>query len=374
MSSLTISAAILYGGKSSRMGQEKGTLRYQTRTFLQQIAANLSQADELLLSVNDSQKNIDNEVNARRVVDIWKDCGPLGGIHALLKECQNSILFVTTVDTPLMDWKFVQELMEYMSVGIDGVVPIDEKGQVQPLCALYRKEIDSAVEQQLQKGDRKMKNLLRQLQICYVPVTRLSQGEKKLQNINTPEEYQQFLEGEQFFPGHSIFPKLSFRFKTNIPIFAVVAYSGTGKTTFLEKLIGALKARHITVAVIKHDGHDFEIDKEGTDTWRMTRAGADMTVILSQSKAAVMENRPMSLEQLLSQIHDVDLILAEGFKKEKLPKILLYRKAASQPLACPVKEAAAIVSDVAEWPQADCPCFGLDDMDGVVNWLIQTIE
>ena len=62
----------------------------------------------------------------------------------------------------------------------------------------------------------------------------------------------------------------------NIPTYALVAFSNSGKTTFLEKLIPALKSRGLRVAVIKHDGHDFQLDKEGKDSWRITQAGADV--------------------------------------------------------------------------------------------------
>ncbi|MBR2328291.1 MAG: molybdopterin-guanine dinucleotide biosynthesis protein B, partial [Clostridia bacterium] len=75
----------------------------------------------------------------------------------------------------------------------------------------------------------------------------------------------------------------------NIPTYALVAFSNSGKTTFLEKLIPALKSRGLRVAVIKHDGHDFQLDKEGKDSWRITQAGADVTAIVSKTHAAIME-------------------------------------------------------------------------------------
>ena len=88
----------------------------------------------------------------------------------------------------------------------------------------------------------------------------------------------------------------------SIPVFSFVAFSGTGKTTFLEKLIPQLKARGLRVAVYKHDAHEFEIDKKGKDSWRFTAAGADVTVISSNTKAAVMENRYVSPEELVPEI------------------------------------------------------------------------
>ena len=66
-----------------------------------------------------------------------------------------------------------------------------------------------------------------------------------------------------------------------IPAIAFAAYSGTGKTTLIEKLIHTLKQKGLRLAVIKHDGHKFDIDHEGKDSWRFTHAGADITMISS---------------------------------------------------------------------------------------------
>lgn len=64
-----------------------------------------------------------------------------------------------------------------------------------------------------------------------------------------------------------------------IPVIAVAAWSGTGKTTLLERLIPVLKERGLRVCVMKHDAHEFEVDRVGKDSWRMTRAGADVTIL-----------------------------------------------------------------------------------------------
>ena len=155
---------------------------------------------------------------------------------------------------------------------------------------------------------------------------------------------------------------------TNIPIYSVVAYSGTGKTTLLAKLVAELKSRGVRVAVIKHDAHDFDIDHEGKDSWMFTRAGADVTVIVSDSKAAIMENRPITLDMLLSKVTDVDIILTEGYKSGVWPKIAVKRGSTGKPLPFPSGECFAIVTDVPE--DTDTPCFGLDDVKGLADLLV----
>ena len=154
----------------------------------------------------------------------------------------------------------------------------------------------------------------------------------------------------------------------NIPIFSVVAFSGTGKTTLLEKLVTELKSRGLRIAVIKHDAHEFEIDREGKDSWRMTRAGADVTAVVSGSKAAIMENRPVPFEALVEKITDVDIILTEGYKHGKWRKIGIRRKETGNPLPIPADDCFAIVTDVPE--QTDTPCFSLDDIQGLADLLV----
>jgi len=157
----------------------------------------------------------------------------------------------------------------------------------------------------------------------------------------------------------------------NIPIFSFVAFSGTGKTTLLEKLVAELKKRGQRVAVIKHDAHEFDIDHEGKDSWRFTKAGADVTAVISDSKAAIMENRHVTLETLLGRITDVDIILTEGFKSGDWPKIAICREATGKPLPIPGDECFAIVTDMPGY--ANKPCFGLDDISGLADFIMRTL-
>ena len=158
---------------------------------------------------------------------------------------------------------------------------------------------------------------------------------------------------------------------TSIPIYSVVAFSGTGKTTLLAKLITELKERGVRVAVIKHDAHEFDIDHEGKDSWQFSRAGADVTVVISDTKAAIMENRPLPLERLISGISDVDIILTEGYKSGAWPKIAIRREATGKPLPLPAADCFAVVTDGHE--ETDKPCFGLEDVSGLADLLLETI-
>ncbi len=158
----------------------------------------------------------------------------------------------------------------------------------------------------------------------------------------------------------------------SVPVFSFVAFSGTGKTTFLEKLIPELKARGLRVAVYKHDAHEFEIDKKGKDSWRFTAAGADVTVISSNTKAAVMENRYVSPEELVAGLHDVDIIITEGYKAGPWPKIAMRRRESGNDFPIPPEECIAVITDEPE-PRAK-RSFGLHMVSEVADFLKEQVK
>lgn len=123
----------------------------------------------------------------------------------------------------------------------------------------------------------------------------------------------------------------------HVPILGFVAASGTGKTTLLTKLIPILKKNGLRIGLIKHSHHDFEIDKPEKDSYRLRQAGASPVMLVSPYRRAIItefehDAEPDLNEQLgfLDQT-ELDLILVEGFKEEKFPKIELYRVSLNKP-------------------------------------------
>ncbi len=122
-----------------------------------------------------------------------------------------------------------------------------------------------------------------------------------------------------------------------IPLLGIVAYSGTGKTTLLKQLIPWLRQRGIRTGLIKHTHHDIDVDTPGKDSFELRKAGADQTMVASNSRWALMTETPghdeFSLEYLATRFdsNNLDMILVEGFKHEDIDKIVLHRKE-TQPL------------------------------------------
>lgn len=116
----------------------------------------------------------------------------------------------------------------------------------------------------------------------------------------------------------------------------VATKSGTGKTTLIEALIPILKEKNYNIGVLKHDAHKFEIDKEGKDSYRFVKAGADRMVISSKEKIAMIEKlkEEKDLEEILELFVGMDLVIIEGYKNNGYPKIEVHRKEVDQKLLC----------------------------------------
>ncbi len=126
----------------------------------------------------------------------------------------------------------------------------------------------------------------------------------------------------------------------NIPILGFVAFSGTGKTTLLKKLIPLLSQKGIRVGMIKHAHHEFDIDKPGKDSYELRKAGATQMLVASSQRWALMVETPAQSDAVLSDLvaqldhSQLDLILVEGFKHETYPKIELHRPSLGHPVLC----------------------------------------
>lgn len=152
-------------------------------------------------------------------------------------------------------------------------------------------------------------------------------------------------------------------------VYSFIAWSGTGKTSYLEGLIAALKARGLRVAAVKHDAHRFDIDKEGKDSWRFAKAGADVVAVADGEKCAVMEYRPRSLADILEQLRDVDVVLVEGWHAEAQNPILLHRAAAGQPPKLRPADCFAVVTDT-PLDTGGRPTFPLDAPEKLAEFLL----
>ncbi|TDO16735.1 molybdopterin-guanine dinucleotide biosynthesis protein B [Halomonas ventosae] len=178
-------------------------------------------------------------------------------------------------------------------------------------------------------------------------------------------------------------------FDDDLPLLGIAAWSGTGKTTLLERLLPRLGERGLRMAVIKHAHHGFDVDQPGKDSYRLRQAGASPMLVASRARVALMMETPGREEADLAELVGMvrpqhpDLVLVEGFKAWPLPKLELYRPevgktlrvaqdpwvravASDAPLALPEGVAALDINDLvaltdwiaawpARWPSSQLP-------------------
>ena len=158
------------------------------------------------------------------------------------------------------------------------------------------------------------------------------------------------------------------------PVVSIVGKSKAGKTTLIERLVGEFKARGYRVATVKHNYQDFELDQPGKDSWRHAQAGSDAVVISSPQKLVLI--KPQSHDASIAEIlrllgEEFDIVLIEGLRTGRAPKIEVHRKELKEGLLCTPEELLAIVADEAF--EADLPQFSPEDVSGIADLIEQRL-
>lgn len=171
------------------------------------------------------------------------------------------------------------------------------------------------------------------------------------------------------------------------PLLGFSAYSGTGKTTLLSKILPILKSRGIRVGVLKHAHHTFDIDHPGKDSYTLRHAGASQMLIASSKRWALMTETPdntkePNLNELLAQLDQsqLDMILAEGFKDEPYPKIELHRPSLNKQsqlkpfLHTNDNNFIAIATDETIQTERDIPQLDINNENQIVDFVLDYLQ
>ena len=185
-----LTAFILAGGQSRRMGQDKAFLKLGGRTLL-------AHAMELASSIASSVRIVAPQEKfltvARTIEDVFPDCGPLAGIHAALTRTTTELNLILAVDLPFVESEFLSYLIAQASQ-ISALVTVPQAGKgLQPLCAVYRREFHEVAERALKKKKNKIDALFADGEtrvISESELTRIGFSCKMFENLNTPEEFE----------------------------------------------------------------------------------------------------------------------------------------------------------------------------------------
>ena len=351
-----ITLIVAAGGKSTRMGQDKRFLPLDgepllARTLRKGRAAGFH---SIVLAAEGTREDLTTlaaEYGAMLVADEIPAQGPAAAIAAGLPAAETEWSLVLSGDMPFYDFELVRTLLPYANGDTQVILPT-LSGYWQPLAALYRRDAGAVFGTAIARGDRKLGVILRGLAVCEVPLT-VDAG--LFFNVNTPAAYRLAL------------GRLANEPRTK-PILSVAApASGTGKTTFIEKLIPLLVRRGVRTAVIKSDSHGFNLDTEGKDTARFSAAGAEAVAVSSPSGYFIQQRTTSrkDFQNLIAQMDSdsLDLYITESRSRGALPTFMLDRG-----LGIPeIDERIVVCFAKGRSIDTDVLTFDLDDMDTAVR-------
>ena len=163
-------------------------------------------------------------------------------------------------------------------------------------------------------------------------------------------------------------------YNATMRIIGLAGWSGSGKTTLLTKVIPRLVARGLKVSTLKHAHHAFDLDQPGKDSHSHRLAGATEVLVGSASRWALVHElrgaAELGLGALIRKLSPVDLVLVEGYKRERHPKLEIYRATLGKPLLHPEDAAIVAVASDAPLPGARVPVIGIDDIDRIADILV----
>ncbi|WP_340109059.1 molybdopterin-guanine dinucleotide biosynthesis protein B [Pikeienuella sp. HZG-20] len=160
-------------------------------------------------------------------------------------------------------------------------------------------------------------------------------------------------------------------------IYGVTGWKNAGKTTLVERLVTEFTRRGLSVSTIKHAHHGFDVDRPGKDSHRHRIAGAREVLVASGMRYALMhelrEEEPPSLAALIARLTPVDLVLVEGYKRDRHPKIEVWRAQTGHDLiALDDPTIHAIASNDAV--ETDRPVLPLDGVAAIADFILTDLE
>ena len=150
-------------------------------------------------------------------------------------------------------------------------------------------------------------------------------------------------------------------------VLSICGWKNAGKTTLIEKIVTELSKKGYSVGYVKHDGHEFDADVSGTDSYRVQKAGALATAVFSSTQYMIVEKHQIDIEDLIQRFSDYDLVLIEGGKDTDLPKIEIVREAIAKGAVSNPVNRLGIITDIPGFSSSDEQIFSLNNTDEIIE-------
>src|SRR6185437_3981084 len=165
---------------------------------------------------------------------------------------------------------------------------------------------------------------------------------------------------------------------TSAQVLGIAGWSGSGKTTLITKLIPLLGQRGVRVATLKHAHHAFDVDQPGKDSYEHRKSGA-VEVIVSSARRWVQMHEvgtgtEATLAELLRRLSPCDLVLVEGFKTERQPKLEVFRAAVGKSPLHPQDERIVAIASDQGFPGVGIPVVDINDIAAVADMVMARSE
>ncbi len=323
---------ILAGGLAKRMGgKEKALIEIQNRPLLSYILEIISgYASPIGLNINKNHKKFTKFKYPLLKDKIEGFLGPLSGIFTALswaKDIDENWVLTLPCDTPYLPKNLIPKIMKLSSIEKNNfdVISVKCNHQTHPVIGLWKTNLIEKLENSLKDGVRKIDLFTSNMNVKYVEYFFKENSFDPFTNLNSPSDILNSQRILGYLP----------------PFFGLAGWSGSGKTTLCTSLIKKLTDLGFNVACIKHAHHNFELDTPGKDSFKIRKSGAIPTIISSKTRFGLIYENTHENEKTLFELINIfsqstfrknDLLIVEGFKKEPIPKLEIYRHELNKPL------------------------------------------
>ena len=372
---------VLAGGLSTRMGTDKTRLPWGSTTLLGEMLrkAVLTECGEILVSINreleESEAHIIEEARSfGRDIQLVPDAiamkGPLSGLQSALSIGTREAYIVVSADMPWFSFHWLPSWEVHIDSFLQGellaMVPYVGLQEYEPLAAIYKRSVLDTIQEALEGEDVSMHGILEK--IPYMEMDMIEEAEL-YSNVNTRVSYK-------------LAKAKAVNRERSVPIVTISAsQSKSGKTTVATALIHQLSQRGIVVGMVKSDGHGFSMDKEGTDTWKASQAGAKAVAIAGPNGYAMMvHGESMQRQQQLIRLANempVDLVLLESRSHGVAPIIEVVRANHNDTRLPQLEDIVAVVTDIDDTLEGNTICeqfsFSEEDMERLADWIVKEL-
>ncbi len=372
---------VLAGGLSTRMGTDKTRLPWGSTTLLGEMLrkAVLTECGEILVSINreleESEAHIIEEARSfGRDIQLVPDAiamkGPLSGLQSALSIGTREAYIVVSADMPWFSFHWLPSWEVHIDSFLQGellaMVPYVGLQEYEPLAAIYKRSVLDTIQEALEGEDVSMHGILEK--IPYMEMDMIEEAEL-YSNVNTRLSYK-------------LAKAKAVNRERSVPIVTISAsQSKSGKTTVATALIHQLSQRGIVVGMVKSDGHGFSMDKEGTDTWKASQAGAKAVAIAGPNGyAMIVHGESMQRQQQLIRLANempVDLVLLESRSHGVAPIIEVVRANHNDTRLPQLEDIVAVVTDIDDTLEGNTICeqfsFSEEDMERLADWILKEL-